>query len=158
MIFPRNVDLDRLHAAVELITSDRYRHHREGKTAAYVSLMVGEVELGGQHNNYLYIGSDGFFTSRVLREFKRVVLEMVPEARITSWTHDKIVVNETQQFFFRSVHDLIKNPSLVSGWSLDRIFVDIDTVTQQRLDKNGHLSEMFQALLPRIVERRGDVV
>ena len=45
MIVPRNLDLDRLHQAVELVISDRYRHCQGGKTVAYTMMMIGEVGL-----------------------------------------------------------------------------------------------------------------
>lgn len=158
MIVPRQLDIDWLHNATETVMDGKYRHRRQGTTVAYVMMMVGEVELGGPQNTYLYIGYNAYFTSRVLRDFRRVIGELLPSAPITSFTQSRVTIDGTQTFLFYSVEQLIQNPGIIKGWSLDRVFMDVDDVTQTKLDADGKLSEMFQQILPQLSYKRGDVI
>lgn len=158
MIVPRQLDLDRLHDATEAVLDGKPRRHRQGTTVAYVMMMVGEVELGGRQNTYLYVGQNAYFTSRVLRDFRRVVSELLPAVPITVYTQSRVTIGGTQTFLFHSIERLIESPSLVKGWSLDRIFMDADDVTQTRLDADGKLSQLYQQLLPQLSYKRGDVI
>lgn len=155
MIVPRQLDIDWLHNAVDLLVSGRYRHRREGKTVAYMMLMVGEVELGGPQNNYLYVGETALFTSRVQKEF----IDIVNKTVVAHVEHTRYRVSvDAQNFFFHSIDALVQRPELVKGYSIDRIFMDIDDGTQRKLDKDGRLDNLFQALLPQLTYRRGDVI
>jgi hypothetical protein len=144
MIVPRNLDLDWLHTAVQLLTSGRYRHRREGKTVAYLMLMLGEAELGGLHNNYLYVGQSAMFTSRVQKEFIDIVSATLPYEDVQH-IRNKVSVN-AQQYFFHPIETLVERPELIKGYSLDRIFMD------RKLDG------LFRTLLPQLSYRRGDVI
>lgn len=155
MIVPKTLDIDWLHATVELLLSGRYRHRREGKTVAYLMLMLGEIELGGPQNVYLYIGETSSTAYDVKRELIRVV-EKTTDAHVEDM-QTKVWINE-QLFLFYSIDTLIQQPGVVKGWTLDRIFMDIDDRTQRRLDKEGRLNTLFTELLPQLSYRRGDVI
>jgi hypothetical protein len=157
VIIPRTTDIDWLHQSVELLTSGRYRHRREGKTVAYMSLLAGEVELGGPQNTYLYIGETTNFTDQVRSTFHRMAVRMTRPGAITRHTQNLVFVNE-QQYFFYSIHQLIENPTVLRTLSIDRIFFDVDDSTQDKLDSGGKLSALFQQLLPQLAYRRGDVI
>lgn len=157
MILPRRLDLDWLHEATTLVSSGEYRHRREGKTVAYLHLLLGEATLGGPQNNYLYIGDNDMITGRVMRSFKALVEEAEPELHVDLRSYNKATIGE-QQYFFYPVGQLIKDPNKVRTLSLDRIFVDVDDATQSRLDYDGLLTKLFQELQLRLTDRRGDVV
>jgi hypothetical protein len=156
MIVPRYLDLDWLHSATELLLSGRYRHRREGKTVAYLMLMVGEAEVGGPQNNYLYIGETAVFTTQVATEFAKIIKDIIPTAFVRG-EHNRVRVNE-QLFCFYPIDQLITSPQTVRTLSIDRIFMDIDDRTQRRLDKAGTLDTLFHQLLPQLSYRRGDVI
>jgi hypothetical protein len=155
MIVPRQLDIDWLHSTVELLVSGRYRHRREGKTVAYLMLMVGEIELGGHQNNYLYIGQTADFTQRVQDEFVNISKTIVSST--PQYQRNKVSI-DAQNFFFYPIDILIQRPGIVKGWTLDRIFMDIDDGTQRKLDKDGRLDALFRTLLPQLSYRRGDVI
>jgi hypothetical protein len=157
-MIPPNIDLDRLHETIEQLEGQQYRGRQEGKTTAYLMLMVGEAELGADANTYLYIGINTFFTSRVAKTFAKLLSEEHPEMVIVRHDQRKVVVNGTQRFFFISAHEAIQNPSLLRGWAIDRVFVDLDDETQYDLDRNGDLTRMFQHLMVQLSYKRGDVV
>ncbi len=155
MILPRNLDIDWLHEATQLVVSGRYRHRREGKTVAYLHLMLGEVMLGGPHNNYMYVGENDMITGRVMRDFKSLAETVGSNVELRTYT--KATCGAQQYFFFPITH-LIAAPQKLATMSLDRIFMDIDDTTQKRLDADGKLSTLFSELTTRLAERRGDVV
>jgi hypothetical protein len=120
--------------------------------------MLGEVELGGPHNNYLYVGETSTFTSYVQQEFVSLVTRTFPSATVVDQrTPNKVLVN-AQQYFFHPIDLLIDRPHVVRTYALDRIFMDIDDGTQRKLDKTGRLEGLFRELLPVLSYRRGDVI
>lgn len=155
MIVPKGLDIDWLHATVELLLSGRYRHRREGKTVAYLMLMLGEIELGGLQNVYLYVGETNATAMDVKHELIRVANKTC-DVQIEDM-QNKVWISE-QLFLFYSIDTLVLRPELVKGWTLDRIFMDIDDRTQRKLDKDGRLNQLFTELLPQLSYRRGDVI
>lgn len=156
-VIPTQLDLDWLHQAVDLIRSGRYRHRREGKTVAYVMLMIGETELGGPQNTYLYIGESMMLSDRVRGEFAKQVKIVHGVDAITRHTSTLVAVRE-QRFYFFSIRSLMSTPSLVQSIDIDRIFFDVDDAVQKRLDADSKLSSALQQLLLRLSTRRGDVI
>lgn len=157
-MIPRKLDLDWLESSVELILSGEHRYRQQGKTVAYLMLMVGEVELGGPSNVYVYIGERTIATEKVRADFHKLITEQLGNEVITKHTQTRVDVGD-QQFHFLPVHRLISNPQLFRGLSgIDRIFFDVDDSTQEKLDANGDLSALFDTILPALSYRRGDVI
>ncbi len=63
----RELDIDWLHLCITEINSKSGRTFY-GKTTAYLHLMLGEVWLGNDGNNYLYIGEDAQYAQNLLAQ------------------------------------------------------------------------------------------
>lgn len=158
MIVPPFVDIDRLHATIEQLEKQEHRGRQEGKTVAYLMLMLGEVELGGATNTYLYVGESTFFTAQAAKSFAKLIRRELPDIPVELSTSEKVVINGTQTFLFISAPAAIQNTCRIRGLSIDRVFVDLDDATQHRLDHDGELTRMFQQLMIQLSYKRGDVV
>lgn len=158
MIIPRNLNLDWLHQATETVVYGKYRHRRQGSTVAYMMLMIGEVELGGDHNTYLYVGHDSRFTTIVECDFLMLIKKLLPGVPVTTVAKNRITIGGTQTFLFYPIDQLISQPTLIRDWSLDRVFMDVSDAKLASLDINGELTDMYQRLLTQLSYRRGDVI
>lgn len=156
MIVPYVTDIDRLHAAVELILSDKYRGRREGKTFAYITLMAHEVELGDYDNTYVYIGENERHTTEVMKEFIAHVRHTYGDAVITETILRNRVIANGRRFMFMSATSCLD--CRIRGITIHRIFFDVSTEKQQQLDRTGTFAEIAHLLYPALAPQNGDII
>lgn len=156
MIVPQVVDLDWLHYSIDLIQSGRYRYRAEGKTVAYLHLMLGEYEVGDPNNTYLYVGQTTRHTEDVKQDFVNLIHRTYGERAVSSKTNNVVVTSSGQRFFFMSLASM--TPQSIRGLYIDRIFFDVDDATQREYDRQGKLQELFNSFMPALTYRHGDVV
>ena len=159
-MMPNKLNLDLLHSATELILSGSYRHQSQGKTVAYIQLMLGEVELGGRNNHYMYIGETSGAVLAARKAFAAAAKALIPTAIVDeSRSANTLYIND-QRFFFTPIEMLIEAPKWGGfiSFDIDRIFMDISDETQQRLDRDGSLTKTFERLMFNLRYRQGDVI
>ena len=156
MIVPYITDIDRLHEAVELILSDKYRGRREGKTFAYITLMTHEIELGDYDNTYVYIGENAQHAMDVMKEFIAHAKHTYGDGVVfEEILRNRVVVNG-RRFMFMSATSCLD--CRIRGVSIHRIFFDVSTEKQQQLDRTGAFDEIAHLLYPALALHNGDII
>lgn len=110
----------------------------------YVELLIGEALLGDVNNTYLYVGDDFEARCITLGYFVRRVKEEGQQATSVSTSTGKVVVNETQRFFFVERARML---CVAKGMTFDRIFIDVAT-----------RSPVMWQLVPHLAIPNGDFV
>lgn len=145
MFLPAKLDERRLQSVIEKIERGGFLERGEGKTLALIYLMVAEVELGDPTNRYLYIGENEIVTRYVAHDFLTLIEEILPgyfEKRGGAERAPSMIVVEKQVFHFISGEEFIDGCRSPKG-KFNRIFVDITSVKQDQLDRNGALMVAF---------------
>lgn len=156
LFIPELLDVDRLHETIEKIHKGLDNCHRgEGATLARLYLMLGEVELGDDGNQYLYIGENSYWAKEVAGNFLELVYEKYPEMRNSlriqvepEWRPDLIVLPNKQMYRFFSIDQLIVNNGTgLFGFHFDKIFFDVSEDKQKALDaRDTNLMSMLEYL------------
>lgn len=124
------LDIDRLHEVIDGGLDTPYPRG-QGRTTAFVALMIGEAQLGDPGNDYLYIGENQHWTKDVAHEFARVVKEegfsvtireSAPAGQVSVFVGDDEHLVKTFRFLSA------RNPNLermLKGVVYDDIYIDL---------------------------------
>ena len=72
----QDLDLDALHKSTDGI-HDLMHGRANGQTTAFLYQMLGEAQLGGAGNTYLYIGENQAHASDVQRDFIELIKDII---------------------------------------------------------------------------------
>ena len=141
------LDIDQLHFHVNH-RNDNMWADSPGRTTAFISLMVGEAQLGDLGNTYLYVGE----TYRWIKEVAHNLADVLKgegysvtmrdnPVRVSLYVgnKDRLVRN----FWFVTA-DAIKRED-IRGCVFDDIYVDLTSETMDRLDE--HDLDLLQSRL-----------
>ena len=130
---PDDLDLDRLHHTIEKLYRRELFARREGQTVARIYAMVGELELGDDDNEYLYVAETHNHAKLVAWDFLALVRTIYPQ--ILQNTPDRfggrfsptlIILPNGQTYRFLSVDRLITHRAEdLRGRKFAKIFYDV---------------------------------
>ena len=156
MIFPPNLNLDRLHAVAETLPFNLRRNRGQGTTVAYLTLMLAEVELGDRTNHYLYVGETREFTDRISVEFRRLVGEkFFPDLVELDSNYSHVSLYTGQRFSFINVDRI--NVAL-RGNAYNRIFFDVTEKKMRELDNVALMEEILENMQVCVCINNGDII
>ncbi|TFG95324.1 hypothetical protein E4H12_13485 [Candidatus Thorarchaeota archaeon] len=148
MFLPAKLDVRRLHDTIEKIEWGRPTSRGEGKTLAYIHLMIAEVLLGDSENRYLYVGENEILTRYVAHDFLQLFEELRPDYFYSIERRQEaptMILIENQVFKFISSFQFIHS-SRHHDRKFNRIFFDVSKEQQFKLDRNGELMNAFITL------------
>jgi hypothetical protein len=116
-------DIDRLHG---VIAGERVGRQC-GKTFATFTQMVGEAQLGGPGNTYLYVGETEAQVRSFMKEFV-YVLELEGMVPVAVFRSQNKVQTPTHTFYFMAINEMI--PCKIRGYRFARTFIDLTTETK----------------------------
>lgn len=141
MFIPETVDFGRLAQSTHsLLTHDPtfLRTRGNGKTLAYMYLMLGEYWLGEQGNSYIYVGENQHVSRMVGASFAELLEQEGVELglkRNTAVSAELIVLKDkNMRFMFVGVNRFCEQ-SFYAGRRASRIFFDVTPRKQHELDQ-----------------------
>lgn len=155
MTVPEELDADRLHKVTETLLNGGYRYRKQGKTVAYLELMVGDLLLGDYDNTYLYIANSMERAEEVCSAMRALIVTTFGDSAIRHYSRRQIECEHGAKFYFGSVDF---THSLLCGLRLDRAFVDLDDKQIHQLELSGKWQEFVERLLVCLCERNGDII
>lgn len=151
--FPKELDLDRLHAACSIIDNPDFERDQIGLSVAYVEKMLNEIELGDAGNQYLYVAPFDAFADTVKTTF---VIEAMSRFGCENISYDetsKTVAVDGRTFSFIGFNDV----SNIRGFSFDRIFLDLQQHIIDSVFRDEQITKLMVSLYQNL-SFDGDVV
>lgn len=152
---PKELDLDRLHKATDIIVNGGYRYRQEGKTVAYLMLMLGEAQLGDRDNKYWYIGHSRGRAKAVAEAFAELLRQEVDIEPISYVGFGRIELDYGPSFTFTSYE---VHKSAACGARFNRVFMDLDNKLMDKLESDGKLAAFSTDVLCTLIGSNGDII
>lgn len=147
-------DLDRLHKATEVILSQSYRYRGEGITFAFLYLMVGEIQLANESNNYLYVTDSDEAARKARVDLSNLASWEAPFGGLFYSDHNLFRLNKGPIFHFTSVDDIAVR---AKSKSFSRIFWDVSEERCLQLVKTETIHDIHAILNAHLLPD-GDIV
>lgn len=130
MFIPTTLDYDRLHSVVDSIRSGLPTSRGEGRTLAYLYLMLGEAALGNMGNTYLYVAPNENMANWVSKEFAQLLHDEYGYGTVVSTTRNVVRTSHDQRYIFVGQRNIDCH---IQGISLNRAFYDVQPSNREDL-------------------------
>lgn len=155
MIYPRFVDIDRLHRICDAISTHQLISIRgQGASTSYIALMLGELQLGAPYNTYIYIGATHDMCQNVCTDLRNILVSQGYYCSVNP-NLDNLYV-EDKHLMLYSLNRFITDSSIFKGQRYQRMFFDIDEHMMARYNPSQIYSAWNNALLS--LDINGDIL